>query len=127
MANQPESKQQESLLTSLKTGDGCVIRRKEIYEYVTPDSMYDIELYENTDETFYAIGVPRGAERVVVYGSSIVSSRRVALQSLLDKIGREGIQQLFGQERSDTFCVDVEDDDNGTDTTDDDEESESGL
>lgn len=57
--------------------------------------MYDIELYENTDATFYAIGVPRDTERVVVYGSSVVSSRQVALQSLLDKIAREGMSQLF--------------------------------
>ncbi|GMA49429.1 hypothetical protein GCM10025857_07860 [Alicyclobacillus contaminans] len=80
-------------LSALRLPDGCVMRRKELYEYVTPEYIYDVELYEQADGTFYAVGLPRGSQRVVIYGSSVLPSAEQALQQLVDKIQRDGMPQ----------------------------------
>jgi hypothetical protein len=87
---------ESSGLSQIQTPSGCTLRRKEQYEYVTPNNVYNVELFENQDGTFYAVGVPRDSQRLIVYGSSIVSSRQHALQMLVDKIQREG--SLLGEE-----------------------------
>jgi hypothetical protein len=68
---------------------GHQLRRKELYEYTTQDNVYDVELFENQDGTFYAIGLPREGERLVVYGTNVLPSAHLALKALIDKIGRE--------------------------------------
>jgi hypothetical protein len=83
-------------MAQLRMPEGCNIRRKETFEYVTPHYTYNVELFQNADNTWYAIAVPRDSDRLVVYGSSVLSSAQLALQSLIDKIKREGMQQLFG-------------------------------
>ncbi len=83
--------------SNVRVPEGCSLRRKELYEYTTPNNVYDVELYENADGTFYAIGIPRDGHRLVVYGSNIVQSGEMALQILVDKIRREGVDVLFGQ------------------------------
>jgi hypothetical protein len=76
--------------------EGCMLKRKQLFEYTTPHHVYDIELFEQQDGTFYAIGLPRDEERWVVYGSNIVDTAEQALQILVDKIQREGVDVLFG-------------------------------
>ncbi|MBX5436025.1 MAG: hypothetical protein IRZ33_02270 [Alicyclobacillaceae bacterium] len=68
--------------------EGCVLRRKQLFEYTTPDNLYDVELFENRDGTCYAIAVPREGP-LVVYGSNVVSGAAEALQIVFDKIRRE--------------------------------------
>lgn len=84
------------VMAQLRMPEGCNIRRKETFEYLTPQYIYNIELFQNADNTWYAIAIPRDSDRLVVYGSSVLSSAQLALQSLLDKIKREGMHQLFG-------------------------------
>jgi hypothetical protein len=79
---------------SVEIKEGNFLRKKELFEYTTPANIYDIELFQNQDNTFYAIGVPREG-RIVVYGSAIVDDSRSALQTVIDKIHREGMD---GQE-----------------------------
>lgn len=67
----------------------CSLYRTETFEYRTPLGTYDIELFEQQDGQFYAIGLPRYEERVVVYGSNVVSSASLALASLIEKIERD--------------------------------------
>ncbi|MCL6548755.1 MAG: hypothetical protein K6T30_07575 [Alicyclobacillus sp.] len=76
------------LFADVRLPDGCTLRRKHTFEYTTPDSLYDIELFENTDGTWYAIGVPREGP-LVVYGSNVVGDAVMALQVVIDKIRRE--------------------------------------
>ncbi|MCL6515427.1 hypothetical protein [Alicyclobacillus sp.] len=70
--------------------EGCVLRRKQVFEYTTPDDVYRVELFENPDGSCYAIGVPEHSERLIVYGSNVVDSPELALRILTDKIRREG-------------------------------------
>lgn len=78
-----------SFFPSLDVPDGCTLRRKQQFEYTTTDQMYDIELFENQDGTFYAIGIPKSGQ-MVVYGSNVVKSPTIAMRVVLDKIEREG-------------------------------------
>lgn len=71
------------------------LRKKEFYEYTTPDNVFDIELYQNQDGTCYAIGVPREGEKLIVYGTNIVNSTAQALQQLLRKIEKQGFDRDF--------------------------------
>jgi hypothetical protein len=81
----------------VRVPEGCSLKRKELFEYTTADNVYDVELFESADGTYYAIGVPRDGERLVVYGSNVVPSAEMALQIVVDKIRREGVHVLFGQ------------------------------
>jgi hypothetical protein len=65
---------------------GHQLRRKEQYEYTTPEAVYDIEVFEGTDGTWYAVGVPREGDKLVVYGSPVVDSRSEAIGHVLAKI-----------------------------------------
>ncbi|PWK11331.1 hypothetical protein [Tumebacillus permanentifrigoris] len=69
--------------------EGGTLLRKETYEYQTEKGDYDIEVFENMKGEFYAIGVPRDDERLIIYGSNITTSRALALSVVLDKIERE--------------------------------------
>jgi hypothetical protein len=85
-----------SPFSQVSTPDGCSLRKKEQYEYTTPNNVYNVELFENSDGTYYAIGVPRDSERLIVYGSNISPSAEQALQVLVDKILRDGA--MIGEE-----------------------------
>ena len=77
-----------SFFASLDVPDGCTLRRKQQFEYTTPTQMYNIELFENQDGTFYAIGIPKSG-KMVVYGSNVTKSPTIAMRVVLDKIERE--------------------------------------
>ncbi|QSO49165.1 hypothetical protein [Alicyclobacillus mengziensis] len=96
MPEQTSPNDMAAVMAQLRMPEGCNIRRKETFEYLTPHYTYNIELFQNADNTWYAIAIPRDSDRLVVYGSSVLSSAHLALQSLLDKIQREGMHQLFG-------------------------------
>lgn len=78
--------------------EGSFLRKKELYEYTTPDNVYDVELYMNQDGTCYAIGIPREGERLIVYGTNVVPSADLALKQLLQKIERQGFDRDFPPE-----------------------------
>lgn len=82
----------EDWFSSIKVQEGNFLRRKELFEYTTSMNVYDIELFQNQDGTFYAIGVPKEG-RIVVYGSAIVNDRGLALQTVVDKIRRDGMEE----------------------------------
>lgn len=91
----------KSNFENVRVPEGGILKRKEMYEYTTPTNVYDIELFEHQDGTFYAIGIPREGHRLVVYGSNIVDDREMALTILVDKIRREGVDVLFHDEPHD--------------------------
>ncbi|UOF90437.1 hypothetical protein LSG31_21705 [Fodinisporobacter ferrooxydans] len=67
----------------------AALLKKETYEYTVRERSFVIELFEQSDGMFYAIGVPKHEERLIIYGSNIVESRPKALQLVIDKIERE--------------------------------------
>jgi len=73
----------------VKVPEGCTLRRKEVFEYTTTNHVFDIELFENQNHTYYAIGVPRDAKRIMVFGTREMDEAHLALKSLVDKIRRE--------------------------------------
>jgi hypothetical protein len=75
---------------SLQLPDGCFLRKKTLYEYTTPDNVYDVELFENEDGTAYAIGIPREGRRVIIFGTPVLPSRERALQAFITKVKSEG-------------------------------------
>lgn len=106
-----------SLLSSLRLREGYTLRKKETFEYQTPHRIYDVELFEHADGTYHAIGIPRDTDKVVVYGSSVMSSAKYALQNLIDKITRDGVDVLFGgDEPSTDEDVYADDDDDEMDS-----------
>jgi len=80
-------------MQSLSTPEGCTLRMKQTFEYATPYCIYDVELFTNMDKSCFAIAVPRGTTKVVVYGSSITTSPDKALQMLFLKIDRESLEK----------------------------------
>jgi hypothetical protein len=105
-----------TVMASLRIPQKCHLRRKEQFEYITQGYLYDVDLFQNADGTWYSIAVPRDSERLVVYGSSELPSAKLALQSLIDKIKREGMDQLFGDGQ-----LEAEDEDEFEDEYEDDE------
>ncbi|MCX7572151.1 hypothetical protein OS242_19695 [Tumebacillus sp. DT12] len=69
--------------------EGGTLLRKETYEYQNAKGDYSIEVYENLKGEFYAIGIPKDDERLIIYGSNITTSRAMALSTVMDKIERE--------------------------------------
>ena len=96
MSDSPNHTNMAAVMAQLRMPEGCSLRRKETFDYVTPGYAYSVELFQNADDTWYAIAVPQESERLVVYGSSVLPSAQHALQALVDKIRREGMDQLFG-------------------------------
>lgn len=78
--------------------EGTFLRKKEFYEYTTPDNVYDIELYINQNGTCYAIGIPRDGEKLIVYGTNEVKNAETALKQLFQKIERQGFDRGFPPE-----------------------------
>jgi hypothetical protein len=75
--------------TGLRLPEGAQLVKKEVFTYTVREQEFKIELFEQHDGTYYAIGVPENDERLIIYGSSIVNDKRTALQIVVDKIERE--------------------------------------
>lgn len=73
----------------IKLPEGSRLRRKEVFEYTTPTHTFDVEMYESQEPTWYAIAVPREAERLMVFGTRELNTPEAAMKSLIDKIRRE--------------------------------------
>ncbi|RIV28716.1 hypothetical protein D2Q93_01580 [Alicyclobacillaceae bacterium I2511] len=104
---------------------GCTLMRKETFEYTTPHAVYRVDLYENQEETFYAIAVPEDSEKLVIYGTPNFKSKEKALLSLVDKIRREGVEKLFSEKndvQSEENELQVEDDNISIQSSTDDQE-----
>ena len=78
----------------VKTKESHFLRKKDLYEYTTPDNVYDIELFTNQDGTCYAIGIPREGEQLVVYGTNMLPNAQKALAALIQKIDRHGFDRF---------------------------------
>ncbi|MDQ0189003.1 hypothetical protein JI721_02020 [Alicyclobacillus cycloheptanicus] len=76
--------------------EGCTLRRKETFEYVTAANIYDMELFQTQENMWYAIAIPREGERLIIYGSNEVQSAQMAIQIVVDKIAREGLENVPG-------------------------------
>lgn len=79
-------------LSKLNVPNGCFFRKKESFEYTTGYNVYDVELFTNQDGTCYAVGVPQSG-RLIVYGSPVMSKPNEAIQTVIDKIHREGLEE----------------------------------
>ena len=76
--------------TESEVPEGGTLLKKETYEYQNEKGDYSIELFENLKGEFYAIGVPKESEKLIVFGSNITVSRALALSVVMEKIDREG-------------------------------------
>jgi hypothetical protein len=104
---------------SVPVPNGCTLRRKQVFEYTTPEQTYRVELFENPDGTCYAIGVPEDSERLIVYGSNVVDSPELALRILIDKIRREsGIFHASAGTEEDAAASDSESETTGSEGPD---------
>ncbi|GAX89883.1 hypothetical protein [Effusibacillus lacus] len=84
MANQPN-------WNEVELPEGSELLRKELYDYNSSKGQYQIELYETPDGRFYAIGTNKDPDaKMIVYGSNVVYDKRMALQTVMEKIEREG-------------------------------------
>jgi TATA-box binding protein (TBP) (component of TFIID and TFIIIB) len=61
---------------------------KRSFEYTTPNQVYDIEVFANTDGSGYAVAMPQSG-KLVIYGSPNVQSIQEALHIVFQKIERE--------------------------------------
>lgn len=69
--------------------EGAELLKKEAFTYSVREQEFLIEVFEQNDGKYYAIGVPQNDKRLIIYGSSIVDSKQMALQIVVDKIERE--------------------------------------
>lgn len=76
----------------VKVPNECTLRIKESFEYTTPVNLYDLTAYGNQDGSWYAIALPRDGERVIIYGSNVMPTAQMAIQVVVDKIHREGLE-----------------------------------
>lgn len=71
--------------------EGTELLKKELYDYNSPKGRFLIELFETVDGKYYAIGTDKNPEaKMVIYGSNVVSNKLMALQTVIEKIEREG-------------------------------------
>lgn len=95
----------------VKVPNECTLRIKQSFEYTTPVNLYDLTAYGNQDGSWYAIALPREGERVIIYGSNVMPSAQMAIQVVVDKIHREGLEGWTPQEEEDEEEEDEEDED----------------
>jgi len=69
--------------------ENAELLRKELFDYSTETGRYQIELFETTTGTFYAIATPKDSDRLIVFGSPVVDDRFTALQTVIEKITRD--------------------------------------
>lgn len=75
---------------SIELPEGAELVKQEWFEYSSEKGQFQIELFETISGTFYAIGIPKGEdEKLVIYGSSVVHDKAMALQIVIEKITRE--------------------------------------
>jgi hypothetical protein len=65
------------------------LTRKEWFDYANEKGSFLIELFENMKGEFYAIGTPKDPDKLIVYGSPIMTDKVMALQTVIEKIERE--------------------------------------
>ncbi|BCJ86511.1 hypothetical protein [Effusibacillus dendaii] len=71
--------------------EGSDLVKKELFDFQCEKGQFLIELFETMDGKFYAIGTDKDPNaKMVIYGSHVVSDKRIALQTVLEKIDREG-------------------------------------
>jgi hypothetical protein len=75
--------------TGVNLPEGAELLKKEVFTYTVRDQEFTIELFEQNDGKYYAIGVPKDDSRLIIYGSNIVDDKRTALQIVVNKIERE--------------------------------------
>lgn len=96
---------------SVRLPEGCTLVRKHAFEYTTTANLYDLDVYEHQDGKWHAIALPRGGNKVIIYGSNVVDTAQAAIQVVVDKIRREGLES-WGEpavEESDDDTEAVED------------------
>jgi hypothetical protein len=67
------------------------LKKKETFEYTTSHQIYDIEIFYEQSGECYVIGIPKEG-RLIVYGSPVVENPQSALQIVIDKIQKEGLE-----------------------------------
>ena len=71
--------------------EGAELLKKELYDYNSEKGQFLIELFETIDGKFYAIGTNKDPDaKMIIYGSNVVYDKRMALQTVIEKIEREG-------------------------------------
>ncbi|WP_018131063.1 hypothetical protein [Effusibacillus pohliae] len=71
--------------------EGAELLKKELYDYNSEKGQFLIELFETIDGKFYAIGTNKNPDaKMIIYGSNVVYDKRMALQTVIEKIEREG-------------------------------------
>ena len=84
--------------------DEAELLRKELFSYRVDSEWFDIELFENQNGQYYAIGTPGDKTRLIVYGSAVTADPQKALEQALQKINRDHFQQdiiAVGEDRGD--------------------------
>lgn len=81
----------ESTWHQIELPEGSQLVRKELFEYTSEKGDYTIELFENRKGEFYAIGTPRHSDKLIIYGSPVMAEAIMALQTVIEKIEREGM------------------------------------
>ena len=92
---------EKTILEQVQVPNECNLRQKLLYEYITPNQIYDIELFLQQDGSCYAVGVPREG-RLIVYGSPEMTDATQAIQIVISKIHKEAIE-LSGEVESPPF------------------------
>lgn len=77
---------------NIRIPESSRLTKKELFEYTTVHYIYDVEIHTDSNGTCYAIAVPREG-KMIIYGSPMVSSPEEALQIVIDKIHKEGLEE----------------------------------
>jgi hypothetical protein len=71
--------------------EGAELLKKELFDYNSEKGQFQIELFETVRGQFYAIGTNKDPDaKMIIYGSNVVSNKLMALQTVIEKIEREG-------------------------------------
>lgn len=92
----------------VKLPEGTELLRKESFQFRVLDEEFNIELFESLTGEYYAIGTQVDSDRLVIYGSAIVSDPVKALEQTMHKITREATQQEIQQIGEDTRGINLE-------------------
>lgn len=83
---------EEKTWHGFELAEGAELLKKEWFDYNNEKGQYQIELFETITGKFFAIGTPKDPdEQMVIYGSSVVDDKYLALRITIDKIEREGL------------------------------------
>ncbi|MFC4766129.1 hypothetical protein [Effusibacillus consociatus] len=71
--------------------EGAELLKKELYDYNSEKGRYQIELFETIQGKFFAIGTDKDPDaKMIIYGSNVVPDKLMAIQTVIEKIEREG-------------------------------------